>query len=726
MPNSMFWPYQQKGEREKMKKVSAALLCLFLVLSLGSSLLALVTHPVLALSGDVYVYPFNEIVASNDTTSPHGFSPATIRSVYHLPSTGGTGTIAIIDAYDDPTILNDANHFSSQFGLPSLNSTNFEKHMMASNISTAPANWYQEISLDVQWAHAIAPNAKILLVEATSGVPVLKNGTSGPLLDAVDYAASRSDVMAVSMSWGTRSGGFSTESNYDSHFISSFGATFFAASGDHAEIASWPAASPNVVGVGGTELNFNPDGSFANETVWCEGLVNGTTVVGTGGGVSQYETEPDCQASYGVPGANGHRCVPDVSYNAECYPIYTSYSGPQWLTKSGTSFGAPQWAAIMSLGLVASNDWFYRMAKSANCSSYFRDITSGSNGLFSAGSGYDFCTGLGSPLTTTYDIPPNTPTLSAPTVVVRGVSYTYSANTTDPEGDNVLYKFEFIEPGGRTDTAETDVCASGQTGSISMEFLSWWAPPGIYYVRVQAEHVWLQAQDIYGAWSGWSASLQFSVCAMLNISVGSGGTTSPAPESHSYVYGTCVTVTATPSSGMCFRSWLLDGTTYLNNPISVTMTADHLLIAYFVPQSGGGSGCVLYNTRILMADCKEMRVQAVKPGDEIMGYDVQSGAFVTETVTSNEYTIVDEILSINDGLLRVTPTEQPIYTDHGWVKNPQDLVIGWRIYDPIRNSWITIQSLKTLNGHFLVYDLRATKPDTFIGNGILLDTKDKM
>jgi hypothetical protein len=124
-----------------------------------------------------------------------------------------------------------------------------------------------------------------------------------------------------------------------------------------------------------------------------------------------------------------------------------------------------------------------------------------------------------------------------------------------------------------------------------------------------------------------------------------------------------------------------------------------------------------------MADGKEVPVQDVKPGDEIMGYNVQTGAFVVENVTSNNCTVVSEVLSINDGLLYVTPTDQPIYTDHGWVVNPEDLQVGWRIYDPADNSWITIRSLQTLNGHYAVYDLRATAPNTFIGNGILLDRK---
>jgi subtilase family serine protease len=102
--------------------------------------------------------------ATLSTLSPTGLTPTQIRKAYNLPSTGGNGTIAIIDAYDDPTVQNDFVNFSDQFGLPS---TNFEEHKMAQNIP-ADAGWAVEISLDVQWAHAIAPNAKILLVEAQS------------------------------------------------------------------------------------------------------------------------------------------------------------------------------------------------------------------------------------------------------------------------------------------------------------------------------------------------------------------------------------------------------------------------------------------------------------------------------------------------------------------------------------------------------------------------------
>jgi len=354
------------------------------------------------------------------SSGPTGLSPAQIQAAYNLPSTGGTGTIAIIDAYDDPTVQNDLSVFSSQFGLPAVNNTNFEKHMMSSRIS-ANSGWALEISLDVQWAHAIAPNAKILLVEA-------KSASLTDLLAAVDYARSRPDVVAVSMSWGASE--FSTESSYDSHFTSNYGAIFFASSGDSGAGVIWPSTSPNVVAVGGTTLTFS--GALVSETAWS----------GSGGGLSKYESEPSYQTTYGVSGANGKRAVPDVSYDADPnsgVSVYdsTPYSGATgWWQVGGTSAGAPQWAAIQSLGLSVSNNNLYQDAL-ASYASYFRDIISGSNG-YSATTGYDLVTGLGSPLTTNY-APVTTPDFSVSAspstqTVVEGGSANYSIAITELNG----------------------------------------------------------------------------------------------------------------------------------------------------------------------------------------------------------------------------------------------------------------------------------------------------
>ncbi len=390
-------------------------------------------------------------------------SPAQIKTAYNLPSTGGSGTIAIIDAYDDPNVENDLNAFNTQFGLPQCTTANgcFEKHKMSSFI-IADRGWALEISLDTQWAHAIAPNAKILLVEA--------NSSSGDdLVAAVDYARSRSNVVAISMSWGDVE--FPGESSYDSHFTSLNGApiTFFASSGDggNAGGVQWPAVSSNVVGVGGTTLSFN-GGSIVSETAWS----------GSGGGLSAYEPEPSYQIKYGVSRANGMRAVPDVSYNADYknspVSVYDTYGYTGWLAVGGTSAGAPQWAAIQSLGHSSSNNNFYQDAKSVNYRIYFRDISSGTNGACgfycTAMIGYDYVTGLGSPLTTNYILssaPTRTASLTVsanPSTITATQTSIITASTTDGKSD-VSINFAT-----NTGSFNSTSCTSNSIGKCSVVF----------------------------------------------------------------------------------------------------------------------------------------------------------------------------------------------------------------------------------------------------------------
>ncbi len=316
---------------------------------------------------------------------PHGLTPVQIKSAYNLPATGGTGTIAIIDAYADASIESDLSAFDTQFTLAPCTAKNgcLEVHKMKSSES-ANSNWPMETTLDVEWAHAIAPSAKILLIEAPTP-------SGANLLSAVDYAASRSDVVAVSMSFGGAE--FSDETILDTHFISKNGAVFFASAGDKGSGASWPAASPNVIGVGGTSLMFTAGGSVAHETAWS----------GSGGGVSAYEKAPAFQSSYKIPKSGGYRAIPDVSYDADPASGFSVVRLGKWYVVGGTSAGAPQWAAIVALGSGASNAHFYADKSSASTRQYFRDITSGTNGdcgyLCDARAHYDYITGLGSPLT---------------------------------------------------------------------------------------------------------------------------------------------------------------------------------------------------------------------------------------------------------------------------------------------------------------------------------------
>jgi subtilase family serine protease len=317
------------------------------------------------------------------STLPTGLSPATIKSVYGFSSsaTAGAGkTIAIVDAYNDPNAESDLGVFSAQYGLPDCTTANgcFKKVNQTGGTKYPRTNsgWALEISLDVQWAHAIAPGAKILLVEASS------NSFSN-LLKAEDYA--KAHAQYVSNSWGGSE--FSGESSYDSHFVQS-GVSFFVSSGDAGLPAEYPSASPNVISVGGTTLHFS-GGSFTSETGWSSG----------GGGCSAYESATSAQAGfsgYGQVSCGGKRATPDVSLDADPasgVSVYdsTSYQGQSgWWTVGGTSASSPMWAArAADAGVLVNSAYVY-----GNSITY-RDITSGNNGAPCL-VGYDLCTGRGS------------------------------------------------------------------------------------------------------------------------------------------------------------------------------------------------------------------------------------------------------------------------------------------------------------------------------------------
>jgi subtilase family serine protease len=315
----------------------------------------------------------------NASASPTGLSPATVKSAYNFStsSTVGAGkTIAIVDAYDDPTAESDLGVFSSRFGLPACTTANgcFKKVNQTGGTAypRKDPGWALEISLDVQWAHAIAPGTKILLVEASSN-------SFANLLAAEDYA--KTHAQYVSNSWGGSE--FSGESSYDSHFAQS-GVSFFVSSGDNGTPAEYPSASPNVVSVGGTTLHFS-GGRFSSETGWS----------GSGGGCSAYESKNAAQTT-GSVSCSGKRATPDVSLDADPasgVSVYdsTRYQGSQgWFTVGGTSASSPMWAARSAdAGAVVNAAYVY------GSSITYRDITSGNNGA-SALAGYDLVTGRGS------------------------------------------------------------------------------------------------------------------------------------------------------------------------------------------------------------------------------------------------------------------------------------------------------------------------------------------
>ena len=318
--------------------------------------------------------------------TPSGFSPSQIKTAYGVPATGGSGTIVIVDAYNDQYALADFNAFAAQYGLPRETSTNVtassnKVFQIVYASGTKPRNnsgWSQEEDLDIEWAHAMAPNAKIVLVEAASN-------SNANLYAADDLAATIAGAHQCSNSWG--GGESSSESSSDSHFNHA-GMTYLFSSGDTGGAREYPAASPNVVAVGGTSLTLNGSGARTGETVWN----------GTGCGPSSYESRPSYQS--GVSGVVGtHRGIADVSAVADPNTGVSVYWHGGWYIFGGTSVACPVITGIVNVaganrgGTSAENTFIYGGLGGAN----FFDVTSGSAGSYHAAAGYDFPTGVGSP-----------------------------------------------------------------------------------------------------------------------------------------------------------------------------------------------------------------------------------------------------------------------------------------------------------------------------------------
>jgi len=438
------------------------------------------------------------------TAGAQGFTPTEIRTAYGLNQvtfngTAGTGsgqTIAIIDAYNDPTIQADLTGFDAAFSLAAtaltvVSQTGSSTLPPVDPAGTGNSNWEGEEALDVEWAHAMAPGAKLLLVEATDDSP-------GNLFAAINYARQQAGVSVISMSWG--GGETAGETQYDSYFTTPSGhtgVTFVASTGDSGEPSGYPAYSPYVVAAGGTSLAIDSLGNYQSETGWS----------GSGGGISQVETQPGYQNGV-VTQTASKRANPDVAFvadpstGASVYDSYNNGTGTPWEIVGGTSLAAPSWA-----GLIAVADQGRVLAGAGTLDSYsqtlpllysapaadFHDITTGNNG-YSAGTGYDLVTGRGSPkanlllpflvsgtISTTPPTPP--PTSTAPTVssltanastVTAGAALTLTANgVSDPGATGLAVTFyeesnglAGLQTGASGDTAFTPVTDGSNTMSL--------------------------------------------------------------------------------------------------------------------------------------------------------------------------------------------------------------------------------------------------------------------
>ncbi len=410
------------------------------------------------------------------------YNPAQIRAAYGLPALPAAGaaltaaqaaqlgagqTIYILDAQHDPNVAAELAAFNQKFGLPgcatktiaanaslplaAASASGCELAVVYSTASggmtaTQPAydsGWATEITLDVQWAHATAPLARIVLIEAA-------DASYNNLLGAAKLANAMGPGI-VSMSFGgTESSGTTAAS--DSVFAAS-GMTYLAATGDSGAQVSWPAVAPHVLAVGGTTLTYSGSGA-RSEVAWS----------GTGGGVSLYTATPSYQTS-AVPGMGTavRRTVADVAFNAD--PSSGQYvavmtpgsSTVRWTSAGGTSLSTPQWAGLIAVAnatralngkaaLGAPHAALYAQISTVpgTYAAAFADVVKGSDGscaACSAKTGYDQVTGLGTPnaaslLSTlsglTVAAPPTVASASIQGKVGTALTFTVSSTAANP------------------------------------------------------------------------------------------------------------------------------------------------------------------------------------------------------------------------------------------------------------------------------------------------------
>lgn len=427
-------------------------------------------------------------VATKDVTPMAGggviatYTPAQIRAAYGMPALpaslatmsatqaaqlGAGQTIYIVNAYHNPNVAAELAAFNQKFGLPACTTRAIAVNASlplpgpsarACDLSVvystpagamttvAPAydaGWATEIALDVQWAHATAPLARIVVIEAP-------NASVSSLVGAIRLANAMGPGV-VSMSFGAIEGSWTA--SVDSVFTAPR-MTYLAATGDSGAAVAWPSVSPNVVAVGGTSLTAVGVGS-RTESAWS----------GAGGGISAYTAVPSYQSAP-VPGLNvaTRRVVADVAFNADpATGQYLAVIKPgsttvNWMSSGGTSIAAPQWAGLMAIAnavraqagrlpIGSPHSVLYGQigAVPGAYASAFADITAGSNGTCApciAKAGYDVPTGLGTPRATGLlsalagsSLPPQAPVVTPAGIggtAGTALSFTVSVSAANP------------------------------------------------------------------------------------------------------------------------------------------------------------------------------------------------------------------------------------------------------------------------------------------------------
>jgi subtilase family serine protease len=314
----------------------------------------------------------------DQSSAPVGYTPAQLTQAYgvnaikwngSVTGNGAGETIAVIDAGDQPNFVDstasnfatsDLAVFDSTFGLQNPPSFTKYNQFGGTTLPAPIAQWGPEISLDIEWAHSIAPAANIEIVEAS-------NSDFLNLMQAANTAVTKLGASVVSMSFGgdfEYSGDGDLEQYLDSTYLAPALAfnpnvTFLASTGDTGadpgDAPNYPSISPLVVAVGGTNLQLTASNNWLSETGWSYNTDPGQAGSAGGGGISNTYTEPSFQMNDGFAGGGGFRTVPDVSSDADPdsgVAVYDSYDFPapaSWIEVGGTSLSSPTWAGLIAI-----------------------------------------------------------------------------------------------------------------------------------------------------------------------------------------------------------------------------------------------------------------------------------------------------------------------------------------------------------------------------------------
>jgi hypothetical protein len=495
------------------------------------------------------------------------YSPSEIRGAYNataLLNAGYTGrdvTISIVDAYGDPYIQSELDTFSAAFGIPSTTVHVACVDGPCNYTEGIAQGWNDEIALDVEWAHAMAPGATVNLYIGSNAGQALYDAVAAAVAGTNGNGTFLSPSSIVSMSWGTPENDIGESGSVAQYYGENYpwldavfqqgaaqGITFFASTGDAGaydqgspyfqDVAygsvNYPASDPFVTAVGGTSLYLrttsgylqfpmaNATAAYGAETAWSYSDLYDW---GTGGGYSSLFAQPSWQNGPGVTSGE-MRGVPDVSWDADVQTGVVVYVAGNFQIFGGTSVGSPSWAGAMALidqeaghplGFV--NPSIYSILNNpAEYAKAFHDATAGDNDPYQAGPGWDPTTGVGSP-----NIGELATFLSQPTHSLKVSSSSSVILRTSASYDSAVFIYAQVL------NASTPVTTGTVTASLTSDDGSQISSISLTYNSTRAEWVGdytIAPGDPSGMWTATviAASGSWSGIGSSSFSVGDGVT----------------------------------------------------------------------------------------------------------------------------------------------------------------------------------------------------------